>query len=870
MVLEWECNPIESYNINIMKAIKIFLGVALAAMTLAACENKEDQLGEVDYAERATIASSSSEFTATDDGGTIDFKAAGGEVVITVDCEIEWTANNYSDAFEAVPNVSAGTLTVTAEQNLVAEKQSGTIVLVTSESRIQFAAITVTQNAYGAPEITVEPSEWNAPAAGELTTLITVDCSLDDFEISNTCSWLTVEKADGGVQVTAGENTETEQRSDSFTLTCTDGYNSDSATVTVTQDAHAGITLSSDTVTVNDEAGTRTVTVESNYDWDYSYETTLDWISVAREDNDLTISVTANETGEDRTCIVTVTAGDGAENVCEAQLTVTQTTADPATMILVYTIAPDDSGAAVATTVTLPFSDGVNCTIDWGDGSDPETVTSTFPAHTYTAAGDYKVRIDGTVTALNGKSLYSYSTYDYTLTSVVQWGELGLTSVDYAFYHCKGLVSIPAVTGDVFAGLTSFNYFFSDCAALESVPADLFAASVDATSFEGTFESCKALKEIPAGLFDNNTKVESFSGTFYECTAITSIPDALFANCPEVTCFDEVFRACSSLESLPSDLFANNAKVKSFDIAFFKCVLLTTLPEDLFAGCPDVESFSETFENCSGLTFIPEGLFASNTKATDFSCEFYGTAITAIPPKLFVKNTAAECFTYLFDGCSSLESIPEGLFDTNVNVDDFSLVFSGCSKITEIPSGLFANNTAAETFGSAFYGCSGITSIPKDLFSTNTEVTNFSSVFRGCTGITSIPEELFANNTKVTNFGNAFRGCTALTTVPEKLFAACPAVTTFTYTFAECTALTSIPAGIFDGNLKVTTFSYTFYSSTNLACESPYTTISDGTNVHLYERSSHTDVFSKPSTTTKCFNGCESLTDYSAIPSGWR
>lgn len=85
-------------------------------------------------------------------------------------------------------------------------------------------------------------------------------------------------------------------------------------------------------------------------------------------------------------------------------------------------------------TITLPVQGtGLNITVDWGDGTSTETVTSEFPTHTYSTAGTYDITISGTCKKWGYNSNSSvnttsnYYTYTQYLTGVKQWGELSAT-----------------------------------------------------------------------------------------------------------------------------------------------------------------------------------------------------------------------------------------------------------------------------------------------------------------------------------------------------------------------------------------------------------------------------------------------------------
>ena len=128
-----------------------------------------------------------------------------------------------------------------------------------------------------------------------------------------------------------------------------------------------------------------------------------------------------------------------------------------------------DTSLAPGTTVTLALAGTVDATIDWGDGSVPEYVTTPGPhVHDYDVDGIYSVSVTGSVTAYN--SLNNGGGFPFAeqvkLVSVDNWGQLGFTSMYRAYYNCLNLVSAPTTSDGLeavtdmswmFAGASSFN-----------------------------------------------------------------------------------------------------------------------------------------------------------------------------------------------------------------------------------------------------------------------------------------------------------------------------------------------------------------------------------------------------------------------------
>jgi surface protein len=127
-----------------------------------------------------------------------------------------------------------------------------------------------------------------------------------------------------------------------------------------------------------------------------------------------------------------------------------------AQMVLEYNTNISDG-----TTITLPLYGTVNVTVDWGDLSTPENITTEGDKdHTYASEGTYTVSITGSLTQF-GFMFYANSD---KLIRVSSFADLGLTSLGYAFYNAINLIevptSIPATVTDLhgmFYGASVFN-----------------------------------------------------------------------------------------------------------------------------------------------------------------------------------------------------------------------------------------------------------------------------------------------------------------------------------------------------------------------------------------------------------------------------
>jgi surface protein len=100
--------------------------------------------------------------------------------------------------------------------------------------------------------------------------------------------------------------------------------------------------------------------------------------------------------------------------------------------------------------ITLPLSNVNDIHIDWGDGSTYSyyNITGfTTINHTYDNNGTYQVNIYGSLIKFGygyGSGLLHPSQNSNKLRNVISFGEIGLTSLEGAFYNETNLVSVPA------------------------------------------------------------------------------------------------------------------------------------------------------------------------------------------------------------------------------------------------------------------------------------------------------------------------------------------------------------------------------------------------------------------------------------------
>lgn len=764
------------------------------------------------------ISSKNTWFAPVDElNAAIGFKSLGGEVVVDIRTNTAWKykATN-ADWLTIEKDDVADQLVLSCEGNKVEERQQATIAITAGDKT---ATIAVSQNPYGTLEIVASKNNFQLPAVGELVAEFEVQSTDEDWLIETAaCPWMLLERSGDKITMTLDPNEEIEDREISFSLVAGEGGGSPvSETISVTQERAVFINVSAKTIPFSPtplDTDRKELVVASNFDWNYVLSENSDWLTVTKTDAGLTLTAATNPDGSSRTATITVSGGDGKANVTEQVITVSQSGIDIDAFILGIDIA--SSGL----TAYLPFDKAIDATIDWGDGTTEEGVTSTYPQHIYTDPGYYIVSVKGSVPSINSDNIPKYGAGDMYI-EVYNWGRTGLTSMKQAFKGCGNLKRIPSDNTEAFAQITDFTAAFNSCEALEAIPEGLFDAATGVTTLTETFDGCTAITEVPAELLYNLPALTNVQ-SLLRSTSIAQIDENFFSHNPELTNASIIFSMNKGgLTTLPEKLFANNPKITTVNSLLANTATFESVPAGLFANNPVIDEFRMVFAS-TGLKSIPEGLFANNKEVTSFQAAFQNTKIQSIPADLFAGCDKVETFMTCFSGCSELQSIPADLFKNSGAMNagtirtGFNNIFKGCSSLTEIPAGLFDGFVDIAQLNDAFNGCTSLMTLPANLFATNTAVTQFSGTFGGCTSLKSIPEGLFRGLVKVTSFAGLFKGCEGLEEVGGNIIDGCTACTSISQMFTDCTNLKRVSADAFAGAPKISSIANLFENCTSL------------------------------------------------------
>ena len=240
-------------------------------------------------------------------------------------------------------------------------------------------------------------------------------------------------------------------------------------------------------------------------------------------------------------------------------------------------------------------------TVDWGDGTTPDTLTGTStstvkwtPNHAYAAPGEYviKLMVDGTMGFYGSSSssqrsaILRYSSgsdnRNQVYQSSIQKIEIGssVKSIEsYAFYYCYSLASVTIPNGVTSIGKNAV----SACFSLSSVTIPNSVTSIGNNVFY--FCSSLASVTIPNGV----TSIGSYAFSSCYSLASVTIPNSV------TSIGSYAFYYCYSLApvTIPDSVTSIGAD------AFYYCYSLAsvTIPN----GVTSIGSYA--FNGCSGIAF---------------------------------------------------------------------------------------------------------------------------------------------------------------------------------------------------------------------------------------------------------------------------
>jgi len=362
---------------------------------------------------------------------------------------------------------------------------------------------------------------------------------------------------------------------------------------------------------------------------------------------------------------------------------------------------------------------GVNgtVTVDWGDGTTPDTLTGTSvsttvwtPTHEYAAPGDYVIRltVDGTMGFVGTSTSNQYSCIlryssstdarNTVYRNAVRKIEIGngVTSIGAsAFQACYTLAYITMPKS-----LTSIgSYTFNGCFLLASITIPDSVTSIG----NSAFTSCYTLASIT--IPDSVTSISGYA--FYFCNTLASItiPDSV------TSIGSSTFQNCNTLASITIPDSVTSIGSSAFNGCYTLAYItisdsVTSIGDSAFKACNTLASItipdsvtsigSSAFNGCYTLAYItmPKSLTSIGNYAFQ-NC--YPLASITIPDSVTSIGASA------FQACNTLASITIPDSVTSIG----SSAFQNCYSIRYFD---FTNHTAVPTLSNT----NAFTGIPAD------------------------------------------------------------------------------------------------------------------------------------------------------------
>ena len=329
-----------------------------------------------------------------------------GKGTVVIESNLQWTASSDAE-WITVDNGFGnhkGTFEFFVAANTTPNERSGKIT-ITSNDGIVSTTVLVRQTSEGTQLVLGKDKVSFTKYAGEY--LMSVACN-GPWEVASSADWCTVDPdsgdGNGAFKITVEENNTGADRLATITvLTEADGK-TEVHQIEVSQSAsNAALVVSPESQTLTAEAGQFTLNVATKGTWTASVD--CDWLTLSEtegsEDNLITVTASANDTGRERVAVITFTTGPENENRVTRQVVVRQAAVDFYLDVPVtdYPLSVEEQ------TIEIPYVlEGSNVTVTASSSSKWMTVESV-------ADGVATVKVAENTTAIAREGVISFITH---------------------------------------------------------------------------------------------------------------------------------------------------------------------------------------------------------------------------------------------------------------------------------------------------------------------------------------------------------------------------------------------------------------------------------------------------------------------------